>query len=170
MPLKAGPNGTMRAYSSTNGQYVSMGLDMLLSIKGNSKKPLTKQEKRCNRYLNLLEKAEKSRDPLVYDVFKFIESRFPYCVEHVNEKVYDKNISSTREMDIITHKHIIEIKSGERPGALMQGLAQKDYANKHNKKYIMYAPNILKNTRIVYESKGLIVCKNKEELFQEMRK
>lgn len=168
MPLKPGPNGTMRKYSSFNGRYEKMTIDEMFSYFANNKKA-TKEQKKINRQKDLDARAAKSKDPYLYEVYKFIESRFPYSTEFINEKVFINKISGAREMDIITKKCIIEIKSGKKPRASTQGLIQKDYASKHGRKAIIYAPNILPRVKLEYQKHGLTICSNKDELYKEMK-
>ena len=88
----------------------------------------------------------------------------PGSVQHANEKVYDSNIKRTREFDIITKKCIIEIKSKSVARCLRQFLLQKNYADNNKKHHVVFAPDILFNTKSAYEKCGVKIVKTTTEL------
>jgi hypothetical protein len=78
---------------------------------------------------------------LVFDVFCAIESELPGSVQFVNEEKFDPGLGRSRELDIITKKCIIEVKSGSKPrGALKQFLGQKQYAESRGKNILFLHP------------------------------
>ncbi len=169
MPLKAGPNGTMRHYSSSTGQYINEFDWLLLNNPSLSKSEKRKLKKaRLKEFLD--EKAKKSNDPLLNDVYKFIQRQLPNSVMFINEMIYNPETKKHQELDIITKTGIIEIKSSQNPHCLTQALVQKQYADKRKIKYILYAPNINIRALKEYESHGVKIATKLCEIEEELKK
>lgn len=167
MPYKKGPNGTLRAYSSSNGRYTKMSIDQILQQLCNTEsKKKSGREKQRERIENLLSRARHSKDEGIYDLCLFIESNKPGTLKHVNENLYDKRLCDTREVDIVTSKAIIEVKSRTAKHALKQFLAQKQLSEDFGKKYYVYAPNISDARYNEYTKQGITVIRTKEQLLR----
>ena len=94
----------------------------------------------------------------------------PGCVRHVNEKVYDKNISDTREIDIITKKCIIEIKSATNyRKKSIQFLNQKKYSENTCKNYLVFAPHMPNMAKRNFENKGITIVKDYASLIKTIK-
>jgi len=170
MPLKEGPNGTWRKYSSLNGRYVKMSPEeVLFTLSSKKAKSLTKEEKREKRSTYLRDRASQSKDPGLFEIFDFIESRIPHYVQYVNQDIYIPSERKSRETDIIGKNAIIEIKMGRSGKKLKQILAQNEVAKKRSLKMILYAPNMPYNARHQFEKHGIVVIRNKESLYQEIK-
>jgi len=171
MPIKQGPRGSWRKYSSSNGRYVKMSLEeMLVTTSYRKKKNLTKEERRTKRTAHLKEIAFSSKDPGLYDLFCFIESHIPHYVQYVNEHIYVQSENKSRETDIIGKNAIIEIKMGRKGKRIKQLLAQKEVALKRGMKIILFAPNMLHNSLNEFKKHGIITATTKEELLKEIKK
>ena len=168
MPLKAGLNGTFREYSSTNGRYVRSSLyDELLK---NAAIVQRKAEKERAKRNELDQRAFKSKDPFLCDVYQFIQNKMPGIVQHINENVYFPSDSKNHEVDIICKNAIIEVKSSSRPHCLSQVKKQMEYASKRKNKQILFAPNINSTVKQTYVNEGVKVCTTKNELLEELKK
>ena len=73
-------------------------------------------------------------------------------------------------MDIICKRGFVEVKSSSHPHCLTQVLIQKRYADKRQKKHILYAPNISERAKQVYEKNRIIVAKHLNEIVKELKK
>lgn len=170
MPLKAGPNGTFRKYSSSNGRYVKDDSFLQLLIN----KPLTKKEKKRLKERRLQEeleqKAIKSPDPYLLETYREIQRHIPNSVKMINEDVYFPSDKKRHELDIVTKDSIIEIKSARKPHCGTQTKLQSTYANSRKMKHILYAPNISKIAMAEYTKKGINVINNLHSLIKELKK
>lgn len=169
MPYKKGPHNTLRLYSKTTGKYIkNTNTDMF-----STNKKLTKKDKSALRNLKkqqyLFEKALKSPDPLLYDVFNFLSKEFPNSIEDINERIYIKEFDKSYEMDIIGRNYIVEIKSGRKPGALNQCLIHKKIEKLYKRKAILYAPNITNKALKIYSNYEITVVKNFHQLREAIK-
>lgn len=115
----------------------------------------------------LFNRARNSRDPLVFDVFCAIEVELPGSVQLVNEEKFDSALGRPRELDIITRKCIIEVKSGAKPSrALTQFLGQKRYAESRGKKHIVFAPKMPTMAKNEHRKSGIIITGDLRNLIQ----
>lgn len=169
MPLKRGPHGCMRHYSATTGKYEREC--SIFNISTNTH--LSKSEKRYLRTeklkRELYEKALKSTDPFLFDTYDFLERTFPNKTLAINDTVYDETSKRQIEIDIICNNCFVEIKSGEKPRLEKQAIAQINVAHSYGMKHVVYAPRIRTQAKIAQESKGIVVAKNKKELFEAMK-
>jgi hypothetical protein len=81
----------------------------------------------------------------------------------------DPFVKKRRELDIITKRCIIEVKSGKKPKGLKQFLAQKRYAEALGKKHIVFAPNILTMAKISHEKNGIFIVKDFKTLIDNIK-
>ena len=89
MPYKKGPNNTVRYYSSTTGKYAPDPYLMeRLLLLDKSKFKLSKQEQNEIRRQSIKNRASRSQDKYVSDLYNFLESNKPGCVKLINEKIY----------------------------------------------------------------------------------
>lgn len=160
MPYKKGPNNTDRYYDSSTGRYSKDPRFAFAEVK----RKLTTAEKEQLHYEELFNRACNSKDPLLFDVYYALESKFHKCVKHINDEFYDEFICDKREIDIVTKKLFIEIKSGSARKKLTQFQSQQRVAAAFGKKHIVYAPDILKSTEAEYKSKGIIIVKTIDEV------
>lgn len=169
MPLKQGPHGTFRRYSSANGRYVKMSAEELLSLFTKKEKVYTKKQKQEIRTEALRKQAMKSPEPFLYEVFDFLEKHIPHYVKFVNERTYNPSENKTRELDIIGKNAIIEVKGGYHLGYINQLTKQKEIADRCNKKVILFAPHITYNATQEYLKIGIKVTKDLESLIKEVK-
>ena len=163
MPTKKGAGGRQQNYDPHTGRFTKTDYAKLYSQKEPTHKEKTRKKEKERRE-NLFNRAKNSKDPYVFDVFCAIESELPGAVQFVNERIFDPFMGKTRELDIITKKCIIEVKSGRKPKGLKQFLAQKKYAESVGKRYIVFAPNILTMAKISHEKNGISVEKDYKNL------
>lgn len=162
MALKKGPYGTLRRYSHSNGRYIRYeDRPPIRKKKKGRGKEMAEQKRKC-----LLNRARSSHDPYIYDVCLALEKSYPYCLQHVNDIIFDKSTRKGREIDIVTNKSIIEVKSGNVHKCLKQFLAQKQLASSLKRKHIVYAPDILKAAKAEYERHGVRIATTIEELIR----
>lgn len=162
MPFKKGPNNTLRYYSSTTGRYVKTQP----SLSAVSKRKKTYEEKLKERKEMLYNRARKIKDKYLFDVFKYLFEKCPNDILLINDRVYHKEIKSTREIDLMTKTSIIEVKSGKVRHKTKQFLAQKNLASSLNKEHIVYAPDITDKKYQELNKKGINVVRKKEELLE----
>ena len=168
MPTKKGGGGRQQNYNPRTGRFVKMGF-VGLEKKVVSRKEKAR-EKEKNRREILYNRAKNTKDPLLFEVFCEIEAELPGIVQFVNEYKYDSFIGGQRELDIITRKCIIEVKSGVKPTkALRQFLSQKRYAEAKNKKYIVFAPSIPTMAKIQHKKSGITIISNKQDLITTIK-
>ena len=104
---------------------------------------------------------------MVFDVFCVIESELPGSVQFVNEEKFDPGLGRPRELDIITKRCIIEVKSGSKPSrALKQFLGQKRYAESKSKKHIVFAPKMPITAKNEHRKNGIIITGNLQNLIK----
>ena len=104
---------------------------------------------------------------MVFEVFCAIESEVPGSVQCVNENKFDPHIGQPRELDIITKKCIIEVKSGHKQRhALKQFLGQKRYAESIGKKHIVFAPRMPTMAKIEHRKSGIMITSDLRDLIQ----
>lgn len=168
MYLKRGPKGTFRAYSKMTGKYVPMGQQDLFVTTGKHKK--TKQEREKFRDQVILSKASKSNDVYLYECVRAITKAIPGTILFVNDKFHDKSIGSTRELDIVTKTSVIEVKSGQVKKKMHQFLGQKAFAERGNKRHIVFAPEIPGAAREAYTKAGIKIVKTLDELIRGIKK
>lgn len=163
MPYKAGPNNSLRRYSSLTGRYIKESSEeTLLRLSKTSKN--SRDTKEFIRRENLRNRAFKSKDPLLKEVYTFLEQALPNKITHVNENIYFPNTKNTHECDIILKNSIVEIKSGKRGNFLYQYSKLKEYCAAHNKKAIIFAPNLPKRSLSQQKQNGIQIATNYHEL------
>jgi len=166
MPMKKGPYGTKREYNPSNGRYSKKAYGLTLE-------DYKKYQKKIKETFNtecLRNRARKSTDKYLFETFEILERFKHNYVVGVHKTVTFKSDNSPHELDIICKDAIIEVKSGRKPGCLTQCLKQKEYATIRHKKHILFAPDLSFNARRVYESFGLNVATNENELIKEIKK
>ena len=83
----------------------------------------------------------------------------------VNEEKMDPFLGRPRELDIVTKKCIIEVKSGPKPSrALKQFLGQKKYANSKGKNHIVFAPEMPTMAKNEHRKSGIAITGNLQRL------
>lgn len=168
MPYKKGPNGTLRAYCSRNGRYTKMTPEQMMQqlFAVSSKRKKSNAEKEQERIGNILNRARHSKDEYLYELCLYIEDCRPGVLRHTNIHLYDKQLHSTREVDIVTARSLIEVKSKTGKHALKQFLAQKKLSESLGKRYYVFAPNMSDARFDEYSRWGIPVIRTKEKLIE----
>jgi len=166
MPYKKGPKGTLRYYRKSDDRYC----DDPASAYDHTKRKLSKKEKELLRSENLFKQAKNSKDQNLFDVFCLLEKLRPGCVRYINASVYDKNIKSEREIDIITDRSIYEIKSGHAKHKTRQYIAQRKFAFDKGKDYLVYSPDCRKHQLDCLKAEGFKVFTQLNDLADYERK
>lgn len=164
MPTKIGAGGRQQNYDPRTGRFAKTDYSKLYPpAKPTRKEKAAKRE--AKRRESLYNRARNSPDPLLFETFCAIEEALPGSVQRVNENVTDPNTNKYRELDIITKRCIIEIKSSPTPDKLQrQYNGQLKYAESKNKKLVVFAPNILPNALRNHLEHGLAICNNFKSL------
>ncbi|MBO5223387.1 MAG: hypothetical protein J6C23_02615 [Clostridia bacterium] len=169
MPTKKGAGGRQQNYDPHTGRFAKTDYAKLYP----HSKPTRKEKARkreAQRRESLYNRARNSKDPLVFEVFCAIESELPGSVQFVNEIKFDPFLGKPRELDIITKRCIIEVKSGAKPsGALKQFCGQKQYAENKGKKHIVFAPKMPTLAKNEHRKKGIIITGNLQKLIQMIK-
>ena len=168
MPTKKGAGGRQQNYDPHTGRFTKTDYAKLYSQKEPTHKEKTRKKEKERRE-NLFNRAKNSKDPYVFDVFCAIESELPGTVQFVNERIFDPFMGKTRELDIITKRCIIEVKSSGKPNGLTQFLGQKIYAKSKNKKHIVFAPNIFTAAKRSHERNGITIIKDYRTLIETIK-
>lgn len=164
MPTKKGAGGRQQNYDPRTGRFAKMDYLKLYPPREPTRREKARK-KEANRRTSLFNRASKSKDPLLFTVYQAIEAELPGIVQFVNEERMDPVIHRPRELDIITKRCIIEVKSGPKPrGALRQFLAQKQFANSKNKQHIVFAPNMPLRAKIQHRKNGIVITGNIKNL------
>lgn len=119
MPKKRNSAGYLQNYDSRTGRFCAEG-----PIEAPKNPYYEKIRKREAKRTELRNKAEKTSDRCLKDVYNAIEDEFPDFVTAINFVVIDSE-GKQRELDIKTKRHIIEVKSGKCRHHLEQLLEQK---------------------------------------------
>ena len=170
MPYKKGPNNTLRFYDSSTGRYATSSSLFILSTNNERKKTKEYEEKQKEKQANLYNRAEKIKDKYLYELFNEIEKNYPGEIKLINSNIYHKKIRNTREIDLVTKKFIIEVKSGKVRHKSSQLLEQANLAKDLNKKHLLYAPDISDKKYNELKNKGIIVYRKKGDLMEEFKK
>lgn len=102
----------------------------------------------------------KSNDELVGELANKIDKRIPGHVKGVNVKIKMKN-GNPKEVDIVTKKEIIKVKSGNKPKIGRQLRIIKEMSKKEP---IGYAPKISKTEKDNLQNEGFNVFWNDDSL------
>ena len=170
MPYKKGPKNTLRYYDSSNGRYAPSTTQFLFPIPHREKKSKSIEEIEKEKKELLYIKAKKTKDKYLYDLFLEIEKNFPGEIKLINSCIYHKKIKKTREIDLVTKKFIIEVKSGKVRHKSSQLTEQINLARDINKKHLLFAPDIGDTKYKELTNKGIIVYRKKEDLMEEFKK
>ena len=163
MPTKKGAGGHQQNYDPHTGRFAKTDYAKICYTPPSRREKARKRE--VERREALFNRAQKSKDPLVFDVFCEIERNLPGAVQFVNEIKFDAFLSREREFDIITRKCIIEVKSGTKPrGALKQFLGQKQFAESKNKHHIVFAPNMPQTAKKQHRKSEITITGNLNKL------
>lgn len=166
MPTKKGAGGRQQNYDPHTGRFAKTDYAKLYPPREPTRKEKARKREAMRREI-LFNRAKNSRDPLVFDVFCEIESELPGSVQFVNEEKFDSALGRPRELDIITKKCIIEVKSGPKPShALKQFLGQKRYAESRGKIHIVYAPEMPTMAKNEHRKSGIIITGNLQKLIK----
>jgi hypothetical protein len=166
MPTKKGAGGRQQNYDPHTGRFAKTDYTKLYPPKEPTRKEKA-QKREKERRQNLFNRAKNSKDPLIFDVFCAIESEIPGIVQFVNEERFDQGLGRSRELDIITKKCIIEVKSGPKPSrALKQFLGQKRYAESKRKKHIVFAPKMPTMAKNEHRKNGITITGNLQNLIE----
>ena len=166
MPTKKGAGGRQQNYDPRTGRFAKTDYAKLYPPREPTRKEKARKREEQRRE-TLFNRAKNSRDPLVFDVFCAIESELPGSVQFVNEEKFDPGLGRSRELDIITQRCIIEVKSGSKPhGALKQFLGQKQYAESRGKKHIVFAPQMPTMAKNEHRKSGIVITGNLRNLIQ----
>lgn len=168
MPTKKGAGGRQQNYDPRTGRFVKTDYTTLFLSEKLTRKEKAQRKEKLRRE-SLYNRAKKSRDPLIFDVYLAIEQELPGSVQAVNETKFDSFLGGPRELDIITKKCIIEVKSGKKPKGLKQFLGQKTYAESKNKKFFVFAPKILTMAKISHEKNGITIVKDFKLLIKAIK-
>ena len=172
MPVKRNKAGKLQNYDPSTGRYSRMSIEekQKYLLKSFMAREAIVEDKRDRRRRYLAQQARSSKDPKINVVYEALESAVPYCVQAVNQHVFDKNLNRYREMDIITRHTIVEVKTGSAQKKSKQLLGQKQYAKEHNKAHIVFAPDISKATKREYNRMGLNITTSLQELVNMFRR
>ena len=168
MPTKKGAGGRQQNYDKRTGRFAKADYSKLYPPKPLSRKEKARKKEEQRREI-LYNKARNSRDPLVFEVFCEIEGNLPGTVQLVNENKFDPHIGQVRELDIVTKKCIIEVKTGKVAHKLFQFQCQKRFADTVKKHHIVYAPDIHSPTKRDYEKNGIVIKCSTKELTQAIK-
>lgn len=169
MPYKLNSAGKLQAYDPNTGKYIRMLPDwMIQKPDPAAEKRLKKAAKHERRQMELDYRAAHSKDRYLYDAYLAIKHAFKNRVIHVNH-FYKTEDNKIREVDIVTQRTIIEVKSGTVHHKAPQLLAQKKYAASRKKQHIVYAPDIAYGTKIAYSKMGLTIATSKQELINYLK-
>ena len=166
MATKIGAGGRQQNYDPHTGRYTSTTFCRPPEIVEEEKKRLNERLRREE----LFNRAQNSRDPLVFETFRAIESALPGHVQAVNIKEREPDTKKLREFDIITKKCIIEVKSKHHlKKAKRQFKAQKIYAEKKHKYHLVYAPNVAQKTVLDFSQAGYRILKTHTDLINAIK-
>ena len=158
MPTKKGAGGRQQNYDPRTGRFAKTNY---FTTPNDSPSKREKAKRRLAlKQEELFNRALKSKDQYLFEVFCEIEKALPYHVQDVNIIKFDPFINYNREFDIITKKCIIEIKGKKVKKSLKQFLQQKRYAEYKNKQHIVFAPTIPTMAKIDYERHGIKIVKD----------
>ena len=168
MPTKKGAGGRQQNYDPHTGRFAKTNFFVLPPIQPTRKEKAQKRERERRKLL--YNRARNSRDPLIFEVFCAIEKELPGAVQFVNEEKNDPFLGKPRELDIVTKKCIIEVKSGPKPrGALRQFLGQKQFAEFENKHHIVFAPKMPTMAKNQHRKVGITITSKLEKLIDLIR-
>lgn len=166
MPTKKGAGGRQQNYDPHTGRFAKTDYAKLYPKREPTRKEKARKREE-QRWEALFNRARNSRDPLLFEVFCAIESELPGIVQFVNEERFDQGLGRPRELDIITKKCIIEVKSGPKPSrALKQFLGQKRYAESKSKKHIVFAPKMPTMAKNEHRKNGITITGNLQNLIE----
>lgn len=111
-------------------------------------------------------KEFKSNDKLVGELATKIDKRIPGHVKGVNVNLEMKN-GNPKEVDIVTKKEIIEVKSGKKPKIGNQLRKNREISRKEP---IGYAPYLTKTEKSKLENEGFNVFWNDDNLIDYLEK
>ena len=168
MPTKKGAGGRQQNYDPRTGRFAKTDYAKLYPPREPTRREKARKREEQRRE-TLFNRAKNSRDPLVFDVFCEIERNIPGTVQLVNEEKFDPSLGRPRELDIVTKKCIIEVKSGRKPKGLTQFLGQKTYAESRNKKHIVFAPNIFAAAKRSHERSGITIIRDYKILIETIK-
>ena len=169
MPTKKGAGGRQQNYDPRTGRFAKTDYAKLYPPRPPTRKEKARKREEQRREV-LFNRARNSRDPLIFEVFCEIERNLPGTVQLVNEDKFDPCLGSPRELDIVTKKCIIEVKSGHKPRhALKQFLGQKRYAESRGKKHIVFAPQMPTMAKNEHGKSGIMITGDLRNLIQLIR-
>lgn len=166
MPTKKGAGGRQQNYDPHTGRFAKTDYAKLYPPPKPSRKEKARKREELRRE-DLYNRAKNTRDPLVFDVFCAIEKELPGAVKFVNEEKYDSLLAKPRELDIVTKRCIIEVKSGPKPSrALKQFLGQKRFAESQNKRHIVFAPSMPTMAKNQHRKSGITITGDLKKLIR----
>ena len=166
MPTKKGAGGRQQNYDPHTGKFAKTDYAKLYPPKEPTRREKARKREEKRREV-LFNRARNSKDPLVFEVFCEIERSIPGTVQLVNEDKFDPSLGRPRDLDIITKKCIIEVKSGHKQRhALKQFLGQKRYAESIGKKHIVFAPKMPTMAKNEHRKSGIVITGNLRNLIQ----
>lgn len=168
MPTKKGAGGRQQNYDPRTGRFATTDYAKLYPPREPTRKEKARKLEEEKRQ-NLFNRAKNSRDPLVFEVLCEIERNMPGTVQGVNEVKFDPGLGRPRELDIVTKRCIIEVKSSGKPNGLTQFLGQKRYADSRSKKHIVFAPNIFTAAKRSHERSGITIIKDYTMLIETIK-
>ena len=169
MPTKKGAGGRQQNYDPRTGRFAKTDYARLYPPKEPTRKEKARKREEQRKEV-LFNRARNSRDPLIFDVFCEIEAALPGVVQFVNEEKFDPGLGRSRELDIVTKRCIIEVKSGPKPSrALKQFLGQKRYADNRGKKHIVYAPEMPTMAKNQHRKSGITITGDLRNLIKLIR-
>lgn len=163
MPMKRGAGGRMQNYDSYGRYAKAVRIPPMPTRK---EKARQREERKREELFN---RARKSKDPYLFDVYIAIETEMPGEVVAVNAIKEEPHTQKRREFDIITKKFIIEVKGGSGKDKTKQYFAQRDYAIEKRKQYIIVAPNMPYGTKKYLTKAGLVVVDHERDLIRKMK-
>ncbi len=164
MATKIGAGGHRQNYDPRTGRYAKTTFPGLVKLPPTRKEKAQRREEL--RRLELFNRAKKSRDKYVFEVYLAIENELPGEVCLVNDFRFDTTINNVRELDIVTKKCIIEIKGGTGSRNTHQLLAQKRFAEMKKKQHVLFAPEISYRNEGRYKKHGIEIKRDIKTLIQ----
>lgn len=165
MPTKKGAGGRQQNYDPHTGRFAKTNYAKLYPPRELTRKEKARKREEQRREV-LYNRAKNSRDPLLFEIFCEIESNFPGEINSVNKIIFDPGMGRPRELDIVTKRCIIEVKSGRKPNGLTQFLGQKRFAESRNKKHIVFAPDISPVAKKSHEKSGIVIITDYKALLE----
>lgn len=164
MPFKTGGGKRMQLYDPSTGRYCC-------GVSPKTQQPTASEHLKDNKRADIYLQALKSKDPLLFETYLFLEREMPGSIKAINLKIRDHRGIPITELDIVMKRFVIEIKSGNSKHQFNQFLKQHQYVKEELKKeYIIYAPNMRFGVKRALILRGYNAAESLNELKGFIRK